>query len=101
MDKKYRDLARKLDHAEAFPLIALQGIRDLRLHLDAVEAEAIRRARDLGASYADIADALQITRQGAAYKVRTAENKNHAGGLTEGPVLNLGEIENRDSAERS
>lgn len=101
MDKTYRDLARKLDHAEAFPLIALQGIHDLRLHLDAVEAEAIRRARDLGASYADIADALQITRQGAAYKVRTAENNNHAGGLIEGPVVNLGEIETEISAERS
>lgn len=101
MDKTYRDLARKLDHAEAFPLIALQGIRDLRRHLDGVEAEAIRRARDLGASYADIADALQITRQGAAYKVRAAENNDHATGPTEHPVVNVGEIETETSAERS
>jgi DNA-binding transcriptional MerR regulator len=40
-----------------------------------VEAEALLRARELGASLEDIAEALVITRQGVAYKLKAlAEN---------------------------
>jgi hypothetical protein len=66
-----RALLRKLENIEAFPLIALQALPELRADLDAVEAEALLRARELGASLEDIADALAITRQGVAYKLKT------------------------------
>ena len=62
---------RKLESVDAFPLDALQAIRELRADLDSVEAEALLRARDLGASLEDIAEALEITRQGVAYKLKT------------------------------
>jgi hypothetical protein len=65
-----RALLRKLENVEAFPLIALQALPELRADLDSVEAEALLRARELGASLEDIADALAITRQGVAYKLK-------------------------------
>ncbi len=61
---------RKLESVEAFPLIALQALHELRSDLEGVEAEAILRARELGASLEDIADAMEITRQGVAYKLK-------------------------------
>ncbi len=64
-------LVRKLEHVEAFPLISLQASRELRHELDEVEGQAIRRARELGASLEEIADAMQITRQGVSYKLKT------------------------------
>jgi hypothetical protein len=72
-----RALVRKLENVDAFPLIALQALRELRLDLDAVEAEAILRARDLGASLEDIADAMEITRQGVAYKLKALTGNGH------------------------
>jgi hypothetical protein len=65
-----RTLLRKLENVEAFPLITLQAVRDLRGEIDGVEARAILRARELGASLEDIADAMGITRQGVAYKLK-------------------------------
>ena len=62
-----RALLRKLEHADAFPLVALQALRELRTDLDAVEADSLLRARELGASLEDIAEALEITRQGVSY----------------------------------
>jgi hypothetical protein len=65
-----RALLRKLENVEAFPLIVLQALPELRADLDAVEAEALLRARELGASLEDIAEAMAITRQGVAYKLK-------------------------------
>jgi DNA-binding MarR family transcriptional regulator len=65
-----RALLRKLEHASAFPMVALQAIRELRTELDAIEAEALLRARELGASLEDIAEALEITRQGVSYRLK-------------------------------
>jgi hypothetical protein len=73
-----RALLRKLENVEAFPLIALQALPELRADLDAVEAEALLRARELGASLEDIADALAITRQGVAYKLKTLAGNGDA-----------------------
>jgi hypothetical protein len=72
-----RALLRKLENVDAFPLIALQAIHELRADLDSVEAEALLRARDLGASLEDIADALEITRQGVAYKLKVLAGNGH------------------------
>jgi predicted DNA binding protein len=65
-----RSALRKLEKAEAFPLVALQALRELRTELDERENEAIRRARELGASLEDIAEAMGITRQGVAYRIK-------------------------------
>jgi hypothetical protein len=72
-----RALLRKLENVDAFPLIALQAVHELRADLDSVEAEAILRARVLGASLEDIADALEITRQGVAYKLKVLAGNGH------------------------
>jgi len=72
-----RTLLRKLENVDAFPLIALQAVHELRADLDSVEAEAILRARVLGASLEDIADALEITRQGVAYKLKVLAGNGH------------------------
>ncbi|CAN5330048.1 hypothetical protein BH18ACT14_BH18ACT14_20470 [soil metagenome] len=72
-----RALLRKLENVEAFPLIALQALPELRADLDAVEAEALLRARELGASLEDIAEALAITRQGVAYKLKALAGNGH------------------------
>jgi hypothetical protein len=73
-----RALLRKLENVEAFPLIALAALPELRADLDAVEAEALLRARELGASLEDIADALAITRQGVAYKLKALAGNGDA-----------------------
>ena len=72
-----RALLRKLEHANAFPLVALQALRELRSELDVVEAEAMLRARELGASLEDIADALEITRQGVSYRLKVLAGTGH------------------------
>ena len=85
-----RDLVRKLENVEAFPLIALQALRELRIDLDGVEAEAILRARELGASLEDIADAMEITRQGVSYKLK-AIGENGNGEDTDDEILDVRE----------
>lgn len=70
MSDRRRSLIRKLEHIESFPLIGLLAIRELRDDLAEVEAEAILRAREMGASLEDIAESMGLTRQGVAYRVR-------------------------------
>jgi DNA-binding transcriptional MerR regulator len=70
IDGLTRHTLRKLENAEAFPLIALQGAREVRAELDELEAASILRARELGASLEDIADAMGITRQGVSYRLK-------------------------------
>ncbi len=65
-----RSALRKLENAHAFPLIALQAIREMRTDIDAIEGNTILRARELGASLEDIAEAMGITRQGVAYRIK-------------------------------
>ncbi|HEX6400357.1 MAG TPA: hypothetical protein VF108_07840 [Actinomycetota bacterium] len=76
---------RKLENADAFPLIALQSIREARAGIDEIEAHAILRARELGASLEDIADAMGITRQGVAYRLKqlAKEHAPHADDVVE------------------
>jgi CRP-like cAMP-binding protein len=72
-----RSALRKLEHAHAFPLIALQAIRELRSDLDELEAESILRSRELGASLEDIAEAMGITRQGVSYRLKHLDANGH------------------------
>jgi hypothetical protein len=66
---------RKLEKCEAFPLLALEGVGELRRYLDEIEAESIARAKDLGATSEDVASHMGITRQGAHYKMRFSEHR--------------------------
>jgi DNA-directed RNA polymerase specialized sigma24 family protein len=97
-----RALLRKLENADAFPLIALQAIRELRADLDSVEAEALLRARHLGASLEDIADALEITRQGVAYRLKNLAGKREDGDDTDDEIVDITESESEtpDSQHR-
>ncbi len=64
-----RDLIKRAEN-ENFPLIGLSAMRELHKALDELEAAAILRAREMGASTTDIGEALGLTRQAAYYRVR-------------------------------
>jgi DNA-binding transcriptional ArsR family regulator len=93
-----RALLRKLENADAFPLVALQALRELRADLDAVEAEALLRARELGASLEDIAESLEITRQGVSYKLKALTGTGHDEGATaEDEIVDVREPDTRSA----
>ena len=90
-DRFPRGTLRKLENPN-FPLVALGAVREIRDHLDDVEDVAIRKALDLGAGAADIAEALGITRQGAYYKMRLIEGRSTPrGGAAAGPHSSEGD----------
>jgi CRP-like cAMP-binding protein len=64
-----RDLIRRAEN-ENFPLIGLAALRELRKRLDELEAAAMLRAREMGASTSDMGEALGLTRQAAYYRIR-------------------------------
>jgi hypothetical protein len=64
-----RDLIRRAEN-ENFPLVGLSAIRELRRALDELEAAAMLRAREMGASTTDLGQALGLTRQAAYYRLR-------------------------------
>jgi hypothetical protein len=64
--------------SEDLPVQALQAIHELRAYLDDLEATHLLKARELGASSADLAEALGITRQGVYNKLRSIELASHA-----------------------
>jgi DNA invertase Pin-like site-specific DNA recombinase len=67
-----RSLLHKLETTR-IPLEELKAIRGLRNYLDLREAESLIKARRLGCSVSEIADALGMTRQGVYNKLRQAE----------------------------
>lgn len=85
-----RSLIRKIEN-ENFPLIVVQAIQELRGQLDRAEADAILKAREMGASAEDIADVLGITRQGAYYRLKTLEQERAEEGAGEDRVIVLPE----------
>jgi hypothetical protein len=64
-----RDLIRRAE-VENLPLTGLSAIQELRRALGELESAAIMRAREMGASSADIGEALGLTRQAAYYRIR-------------------------------
>lgn len=68
-----------MEGRDSFPLTALEAVHELRVILDDAEAEALVRARELGATARDIAEALAITRQGAYYKLNHLERSQEPG----------------------
>jgi hypothetical protein len=101
MTDERRALLRKIENAGAFPLFALQAIRELRADLDLVEAEALLRARDLGASLEDIAETLEITRQGVAYKLKSLAGTSADDNDEEIVDITASDTETHDSPDRA
>lgn len=75
-----RDLIKRAEN-DNFPLIGLAALRELRRALDELEAAAILRARDMGASTSDVGEALGLTRQAAYYRLRQLLERRKAGGI--------------------
>jgi DNA invertase Pin-like site-specific DNA recombinase len=69
-----RRLIRHLETPE-LPLQTLQAIYRLRRYLDELEAACILKARELGASTPDVADALGITRQAVYNRLHNLEQR--------------------------
>ena len=69
-----RRLIRRLEMPD-LPLEALDSIRRLRGYLDELEAACILKARELGASPADIGEALGITRQAVYNRLHNLEQR--------------------------
>ena len=67
-----RRLIRHLETPD-LPLQTLQAIHRLRKYLDELEAACILKARELGASPADIGEALGITRQAVYNRLHSLE----------------------------
>jgi DNA invertase Pin-like site-specific DNA recombinase len=69
-----RRLIRHLETPD-LPLEALQSIRRLRRYLDELETVCILKARQLGASVSDIAEALGLTRQAVYNRLHALEQR--------------------------
>ena len=68
---------RLIRHLETpdLPLQTLQAIRRLRRYLEELEAACVVKARELGASTADIGEALGITRQAVYNRLHNLERR--------------------------
>jgi anti-anti-sigma regulatory factor len=66
-----RTLIRRLERYRDFPLEALEAVSQVRELLGEIEMRAIVEARERGATWDDIAEALSISRQSVLYRLRT------------------------------
>ncbi|MDP9242650.1 MAG: STAS domain-containing protein [Actinomycetota bacterium] len=66
-----RSLMRKLERYRDFPLESLEAVSQIRDVLAEIEVRAIVEARERGATWDDIAEALSISRQSVLYRLRT------------------------------
>jgi hypothetical protein len=64
-----RSLIRRAENTE-LSLGSLEAIAEIRQLLDRLEAEALKSARDKGATVEDIAEALRLTPQAIYYRLR-------------------------------
>ena len=62
-------LVRRAENTE-LSLVSLEAIIEIRRRLDALEAEAIRSAREKGATVDDIAEAMGLTPQAIYHRLR-------------------------------
>lgn len=65
-----RTLVRRIENHPAFPLQALESVVQVRRCLDEIEARAVEIAREKGATWKDIAEAVGVTRQAIYQKYR-------------------------------
>jgi predicted transcriptional regulator len=66
-----RSLIRRAQTTE-LSLVSLEAIAEIRRHLNVLEVEAIRSAREKGATVDDIAEAMGLTPQAIYYRLRHA-----------------------------
>jgi hypothetical protein len=64
-----RSLIRRAETTE-LSLVSLEAIAEIRRHLNVLEVEAIRSAREKGATVDDIAEAMGLTPQAIYYRLR-------------------------------
>jgi AcrR family transcriptional regulator len=65
-----RSLIRRAENTE-LSLVSLEAIADIRERLVHLEAEAMKSAKEKGATIEDIAKALRLTPQAIYYRLRT------------------------------
>jgi len=64
-----RSLIRRAETTE-LSLVSLEAIAEIRRHLDVLEVEAIKSAREKGATVDDIAEAMGLTPQAIYHRLR-------------------------------
>jgi predicted transcriptional regulator len=64
-----RSVIRRAENTE-LSLVSLEAIAEIRRHLDMLEVEAIRSAREKGATVDDIAEAMGLTPQAIYHRLR-------------------------------
>ena len=91
-ERSPRSLMHQIE-ASAFPLKALEAIRELRKYLDEVEAQSLCDARDAGASITLIAEALGTTRQTVYNRLRQLAAEQRAQEAGGGEAVAIPELE--------
>ena len=81
-----RSLVHKLETSK-YPLEELQAIHGLREYLDRCEKDSLLKARRLGCSVSNIAEALGVTRQSVYNKLRALPQPRHGVDLDDTVVL--------------
>jgi predicted DNA binding protein len=66
-----RTAIRRAENTE-LSLVSLEAIAEIRQHLDELEVDAIRSARDKGATVDDIAEAMGLTPQAIYHRLRNS-----------------------------
>jgi hypothetical protein len=69
---------RAIDNWENFPMMTLQAIAEARTYLSAVERASVLRARELGATWEDLAGTLGMTRQGLINRYKDDFGPGHS-----------------------
>jgi predicted DNA binding protein len=69
-----RSLIRRAENVE-LSLGSLEAIAELRGQLDQLEMDALKSARDKGASVEDIAEVMGLTPQAIYYRLRNGEHR--------------------------
>ena len=82
--KLTRPLLRKLELHREFPLSSLAAVAEARRVLDEIEFRAVLTARDLGATWEDIAQEMGLTRQAVFHRYHAesggnGSSRDHAG----------------------
>jgi hypothetical protein len=80
-----RELVRKAESHEHFPLSALQAINAVRRHLRELEFAAMSTARAKGASWTEIARASGVSRQAVQRRFTSLTSARDAGGPAGNP----------------
>lgn len=88
-----RDIVRRVER-ENFPLVALHAVQELRDVIAQIEADAIVRAMDMGATTGDIARAMGITRQAAYARVKQLRTRR---AQAEGEPIVVPEVEETET----